>query len=352
VNSDAPVDENSPVAVSGTVSDPGWLEVLTADIDWGDGSPVEDVGGILENIRPDATLTFSISHTYGDNGLFTAEVCGYDDDTSTCETIDLQIDNVNPTAEIDESATIDINAMATFLAHADEDVDFSGRSTDPGSDDLDLSWDWADGPPVPDVTTTYLVNPPALDPLPSPSIQPRDVIDMQIHAFLDACLYIIGFDALDDDSGTAADAAYVLIVGNAEEVWSTGYWHHQFRQKGKVDFNVDELNCYLAIVNYVSLVFDEAVAMSTLQDAVDVLKANASVMEEAFDSQLLGALLNFANGAVEWDQLIDTDGDLIGDTAFSDMIAAAEAVRLNPASIREELEAQKNLLELINLGLA
>jgi hypothetical protein len=102
----------------------------------------------------------------------------------------------------------------------------------------------------------------------------------------------------------------------------------------------------------VSLVSDEAVPMSTPQDAVDVLEANASVMEEAFDRQLLGALLNFANGAVEWDQLIDTDGDLIGDTAFSDVIAAAEAVRLNSASTRHELEAQKNLLELINLGLA
>ena len=105
-------------------------------------------------------------------------------------------------------------------------------------------------------------------------------------------------------------------------------------------------------MNYVSLVFDEEVPLTTLQQAFGVLKANAKVMEDALDRQLLGALLNFANGAVEWDQLIDTDGDSIGDTAFSDVIAAAEAVRLNPASTRDELEAQKDLLELINLGLA
>jgi hypothetical protein len=202
------------------------------------------------------------------------------------------------------------------------------------------------------VTTTYLVNPPFPDPLPSPSIQPRDVIDMQTHAFEDACLYIIVFAALDDDGGTADDSAYVLIVGNAGDVRSAGYWHHQYRQKGNVDFTVEELECYLAIVNHVSLVFDEEVPLTTLQDAVGVLKANASEMIDQLDRQLLAALLNFANGAVEWDELIDTDGNGIGDTAFSAVIAQAESVRLNPASTRGQLEAQKDLLEAINLGLA
>ena len=63
-------------------------------------------------------------------------------------------------------------------------------------------------------------------------------------------------------------------------------------------------------------------------------------------------MLNFTNGSVAWDALIDTDGDSVGDTAFSDVIAAAEAVRANPASTLEELEAQNDLLEQINLGLA
>ena len=170
--------------------------------------------------------------------------------------------------------------MATFLAHAGEDVDFAGRSTDPGSDDLDLSWDWGDGPPVPDVTTTYLVNPPDPDPFPSPSIQPRDITDMKTHAFADACLYIVGFDALDDDGGTAADSTYVLIVGNADEVRSTGYWKHQMKQKGKTHFDPDELLCYLAIVNYVSLVFDEAKTAQHLAAGVQCAQGQCPQHEE------------------------------------------------------------------------
>lgn len=50
-----------------------------------------------------------------------------------------------------------------------------------------------------------------------------------------------------------------------------------------------------------------------------------------------------------WDQLIDTDGDTVGDTAFADVIVAAETVRTGPHT-RGELEAEKDLLEDINLG--
>jgi hypothetical protein len=86
---------------------------------------------------------------------------------------------------------------------------------------------------------------------------------------------------------------------------------------------------------------------------VDVLWTNgASPMSELLDRQLLAALLNFANGSVGWAELVDTDGDGVDDTAFSAVIAAAEAARVNPASTTSELEAHKNLLERINLGLA
>ena len=74
--------------VAGTIRDPGWLDALTATIDWGDGSAVQTLTGTLENDRPDATLTFSTSHTYGDNGTFAVKVCGADDDTTPCKTVD------------------------------------------------------------------------------------------------------------------------------------------------------------------------------------------------------------------------------------------------------------------------
>jgi hypothetical protein len=328
------------------VSDPGWLDPLTATIDWGDSTPIQTLAGTLENNRPDATLTFSTSHVYGDNGTFTAQVCGSDDDTTTCQTIDLQIDNVEPTAEIDRSATVLINGIPTFLAHAGEPLDFSGRSTDPGSDDLFLSWDWGDGPPSPDLTTTYLVNPPNPDPFPSPSVQPRDITDMQTHAFAEACLYEISFSALDDDGGSASDTATVLIAGNADRALSSGDWQHQLSGRGRTDFDDATLLCYLEIISHVSTVFNESRDASTIPAAHDVLfmQQNAGSEIEHLDRELMTAWLNFANGTFEYDQMFDPDRDGTFNT-FAEIMAAAEAVRLSPASTAEELREQRQMLQ-------
>jgi len=460
-NPQDPEDEGAPLIVPGVISDPGWLDVLTGTIDWGDGSPIEDVGGVLENVRPDATLTFSIDHCYGDNGIYTVEVCGSDDDTTTCESVDVVIDNVapdvaidagqlteidegqvidvlahfsdpgwldtytstidwgypgwmdpgnlvvtvegsdcgapdmgtvtgsklygdndagggftvtvavtdddggvgadafsltvnniDPTAEIDETNTVDVCGSPMFIAHAGEDVDFSGRSTDPGSDDLFLSWDWDDGPPAPDVTTDYLVGVPvpgSPDPLPSPEHAPRDVTDMKTHAFAEACYYNVGFLADDDDGGHGEDFTDVVIFGNNQLIRSAGYWYNQFR-KVKV-FTAEELECYLAIVNHMSAIFSEVTVADTIESAKDMMHPGGSggEMEIQFDRQLMAVWLNMINGAIEYDELVDTDFDQVPDTELLTFLCDAEAARLDPTTTRDELEALKDLLEAINL---
>jgi hypothetical protein len=322
------------------------LDPLTATVDWGDGTPIQSIAGILENVKPDATLTFSTAHVYGDNGTFTATVCGSDDDTTTCNTIALQIDNVNPTAEIDETNTVLINGIPTFLAHAGDPLQFKGHSTDPGSDDLTLSWDWDDGPPSPDVVTTYLVNPPNPDPLPSPSIQPRDEFDLQTHAFAQACLYEIGFSAVDDDGGSASDSAIVMIAGNSGRARPSGDWQHQFGRQGHTDYDDATLECYLKIINFASTVFSEGRNATTIPAAHDVLflKQNGGSEIEQLDRELMTAWLNFADGAFEHDQMFDPDHDGVS-TSFADIIANAEAVRLSPASTVREIRDQKNILQ-------
>ena len=53
--------ENSPVTASGVVSDPGWLDPLTATIDWGDGSATAAARRACSRTSsPFATLTFSV----------------------------------------------------------------------------------------------------------------------------------------------------------------------------------------------------------------------------------------------------------------------------------------------------
>lgn len=348
LTSNSPTGENTTVTVSGTISDPGWLDSLSGSISWGDGSEAETLSGTIENTRPDATLTFSASHTYGDNGTFTAQVCAADDDTTPCTTTLLQITNTAPTAVIDLSGAVSVNGTPTVIAHAGQAVTFNGRSTDPGSDDLTLTWTWGDGTAA--SSTTSLVNPPNTDPVLSPSIQPRDVPSPASHAFAGACAYETTFAARDDDTGAASQTAAVIIVGNGSPNQAAGYWKQQFRYynsgKNNADFDAATLRCYLKIASYMSRVFDERNDSSTFLRAEDILETNqTSAILELFDQQLLAAWLNFANGAVEWNRLVDTNGDKRADTRFLDAITAAESLRLDANASRVLLDRQKVILE-------
>ena len=342
---DDTIDEGETFTSFGSFTDPG-SDTWTATVDYGVGA-----GSQALALNPD--MSFSVSHAYGDDGQYTVMVQVTDKDGGAgADNAIVTVDNVDPTAEIDLSGATDVNGVPTFLANAGDPVNFSGRSTDPGSDDLIPSWNWGDGSA--ETTTTYLVDPPATDsPFPpgSPEVIARDVTDDQIHTFGDACVYEIGFSTEDDDGGLSlVDHAQVLIAGNADLVRSTGYWLHQYRGNGKVDFDDPRLECYLLIAQHMSVVFSELRSASGIAEAEDVLfvKGNRGSMEELLDRQLLAAWLNFANGAVGLTELVDTDGDDLPDTTFWNALQGAEAVRTDAAATRSELEAQKDILELIN----
>ena len=341
---DASIDEGDTFAASGSFSDPG-SDSWNATVDYGVSTGVQPIA-----LAPDKS--FSLSHAYGDDGVYIVTVTVTDDDGGEgSDTASVAVENVNPTADIDLSGATEVNGVPTFLASAGEPVDFTGQSADPGSDDLILTWNWADG--TPDTVTTYLAGlaPDIGFPPGSPDVNPRDVTDNQSHTFGEACIYTIGFSAEDDDGGTSpVDNAQVLIAGTADLVRGAGYWQHQYRGNGKVDFGNATLECYLLIADHMSTVFSEVTDISSIDKAEDVLFVNRNngSMEEIFDRQLLAAWLNFANGAIGLDELVDTDGDDITDTTFWDALQTAEAVRLDPAATRADLEAQKDILELIN----
>ena len=344
----APVDENRPVAVTGSVTDPGWHDHLTATIAWGDGAPAQSLAGTLENDRPDATLRFAASHTYGDNGTYTGRICAADDDTQPCETFTVTVGNTPPAVAIDLSGAVSVGGVPTVIAHAGAAVDFRARTTDPGSDDLALTWSWGDG--TADETTQSLVNPPDADPALSPSVQPRDVPSALSHPFGGACAYEARFAADDDDGGRAQESVNVIIVGNGTVNHPHGWWKQQLRHhvvgKGPSEFDAAKLGCYLKIAGYMSRVFDERTAAATLAQAYDVLDVSGtSVMTELFDLQLLAAWLNFANGAIEHDRMVDTDQDGVADTRFLAAMADAEALRLDPSSTQAQLDRAKRIVE-------
>ena len=339
-----PYTENNAETVTGLATDNCNVGV---SIDWGEGT-VDSFGGTS------TSQAISRSHTYGDNGTFPIRVCAADAYVSTCKNGSVVFTNVDPTAAIGTAGATTFNGQQAFFAHAGQPIDLTGRSTDPGSDDLTLTWDWGDGAPSPDVTVVSLVNPPLADLPASPSVQPRDETNTQTHTFGQACLYTITFGSRDDDGGTGSATAKVVIVGNASRIRSAGYWQTNMVGKGTKEFSATRLNCYLATVAFLSSVFNEKVDASTIAKAAALLKLgsdnNASPTAQ-FDRQLLAAWLNFANGSIALDQLVDTNGDGTLDAKFGDVLLAAEAVRLNPASTSTQLLQQKSILERVNMSM-
>lgn len=340
--------EGAELTVSGEITDPGWLDPLTATVDVGPGAPAP-LEGDVENDRPDATLSFSTTHVYGDNGTFTITVCGRDDDTRTCRDTTLTIANIDPEAAIDTSGAVDTPEGETIVTEAGDDVGLSGRVTDPGSDDLTATWDFGDGEPSPDKTATYLVNPPDPDPPRSPTVQPRDVTDEATATYEKPCVYEVTFAASDDDGGSDADQVAVVVQGNGLLGFTATPWHLKYTLGDLSDLGEERLNCYLEISRHMSAVFSEERAAGTLDDAQEVLAPVLFDSEGAFDRQLLAAWLNFAHGSLELDEKVDTDGLLHPDTTFIEAVRDAEAVRLDPGSTAREISRQAAILTKINL---
>ena len=345
-----PKPENSAVTVSsGVITDPGWLDPLTATINWGDGTPTVNLPGTLENVAPDATYTWNaINHTYGDDGTFTITICAADDDTTNnCNSTNVTITNVNPTATIDETGTINVNGTPVFFSHIGVPVAFKGNATDPGSDDLTLRWNWDDGGSPIDASL-FSPNNPAIvpDPDPSPTINPRNVNFNQSKAFGLACAYDVEFSALDDDGGSATDTVKVIITGNpANHDKSAGFWAHEYEDASGDEISPITLACYLEITGFLSRVFNEIRNASTFAAAHSVLNDGPRHARDRFDRVLLTNWLNFANGAFEYTELMDTNFNNTPDTQFGVAMKNAETVRLNPASTTAQIDAQRKILQ-------
>ena len=102
----------------------------------------------------------------------------------------------------------------------------------------------------------------------------------------------------DDDLGSAADSALVLITGNADVSKGHGWWLNQYRTKAPNDFTPAELQCYLDIVGALSMVFDEKTDASTyavtgfardlLGVADNLRRAVAALPADGFDNVRTG----------------------------------------------------------------
>ena len=361
------IDEGGTATVTAGFLDPGIEDTHVVTIDWGDAAVPDTVFGGPDGLSfPTGSRAFSTTAAYGDNGVFDVTVTVTDDDGGVGSArLAVTVDNVDPSTAIDESSTVladgpDDDVLLdspTLLTRAGLDTPIRATATDPGSDDLTFRWTWDRSGRFDDTRTStkHKVNPPADDPSLSPTLQPRDVTDEASHAWAQPCLYEVGLEVTDDDGGVGSDSIWVVVTGVVEQLRNPGYWYNQLdfssKKRNTNDFDAATLGCYLEITSHMSPVFGSYRSVDTFEEARDVLNTRkTSDDREIMVRQLLTAWLNFANGALEWDELVDTDGDKVPDTPFATVIRHAEALRLDPTSSRSELLAQEQLLERINGG--
>ncbi|NLS97836.1 MAG: cadherin-like domain-containing protein, partial [Planctomycetaceae bacterium] len=142
---DDSIDEGGTFTSSGSFTDPdtdSWM----ATVDYGDGTGPQTL-----TLNPDKT--FSLSHTYVDNGNYTVTVT-VDDAAGVqgSDTLVVTVANVAPTLVSSGDSTVDINATYTL----------SLSSADPGDDTIqnwEINWGDSDPEPVtgnpPSLTHTY-----------------------------------------------------------------------------------------------------------------------------------------------------------------------------------------------------
>ncbi|MEV0890976.1 discoidin domain-containing protein [Promicromonospora sp. NPDC050262] len=122
-----------------------------------------------------------------------------------------------------------------------------------------------------------------------------------------------------------------------------GYWTSEYRQVRNPDHTTDELLCLLSTTRAQSDVFDEAVDLTTLDDAVRVLwPRHHDEWVDVFDRQLLSLWLNVAAGAVA------LDDPIVGGGTVGDLLHAIEAARLDAGATRADLRGYEAALETVN----
>jgi PKD repeat protein len=199
--------ENSPVIVSGMVTDVG-SDDLTITWDWGDGTNVTITLYYNNGVSPDPfpspevnpmNITDSVSHIYGDDGIFIVTLTVEDDDGDVVSSAtNVTVNNVAPT----------ILPFGPFTVDEGTQLNLSATATDPGSDDLTFTWEFELGPTK---TKIYYNNGVSPDPYPSPEINPRNVTDDVNHTYGDNYVYRLTLTVEDDDGGVTVYITNITV---------------------------------------------------------------------------------------------------------------------------------------------
>jgi len=353
------IDENGFATVSGTFSDVGTKDTHTVEINWDDGSSsaatVDQGAG-----------TFTASHQYLDDDptgtssdVYSVTATVTDDDTGVgSASAGVTVGNIAP--------------VITSLTGDDVAGSVSVNFTDVGSNDTHtVSIDWGDGD--------------------SESVASTGATTAA-HLFPQFGTYTVQVTVTDDDSGSAVNTVDLIIGGGACECTkSQGWWKKQYSpkqiEKGNTELTQYQIDLLAAMVSAQSAYFagltsegannvfdppksnnkdngsksgrnDASATASTGSKKKKGSKAgsgsnsnsatDSSKFVEKAESQVLAAWLNYAKGAVDWNELIDIDGDAVGDMTFGDLVTEVEGILADPSATKSDLERAKDLAEAVN----
>jgi hypothetical protein len=202
------IEENSPLNLEGYVTDPG-SDDLTFTWEFEFGPIIVNIyynDGIGSDSYPSSEINpmdimESVSHIYGDNGVFAVKLTVEDDDGGIAiTTFNVTVNNVLPVVDHSGPYTTDENLPIILTVSA----------YDTGSDDLTITWDWGDGFSG-TITTTYFNNGIAPDQYPSPDINPISFTESQAHTYGDNGVFNVTLTVVDDDGGTTVVTVQVTV---------------------------------------------------------------------------------------------------------------------------------------------
>jgi len=331
------IDEGGTATVSATFTDPGVLDTHTATIDWGYGAPPQAVT-IVE-------LAAGVDHVYGDDGDFAVTVSVTDDDGGVGVDVALVgVANLDPTLTLDLSELVSFPGGDYFVVSAGDELALSADGTDPGSDDLTFAWSTGD-------VTTYFNDPAEV---PDPPLSPLGTFPFAASDSVAAVSPEPGVEVLtltlsDDDGGSDETDAGAIVTGNADDTGSSGWWKHQYSGKGAPHVDPAAAAAYLEIVDAVSSVFSEDVALSSAAHAHDVLSPTGGDRRDKATAALLLAWLNFASGAVPHDAAVPLPGGAT--VGYLELMFEAEELILDAFATTSELkDIEKDLGRVFHAG--
>ncbi|MCB0176188.1 MAG: hypothetical protein KDJ97_37160 [Anaerolineae bacterium] len=330
-NANGPYTGNEGSAItldaSGSSDPDGTITLYEWDLD--NNGEYDDATGITTEV------------VFGDNGTFTAGLRVTDDGGLTdIDTAEITVNNVAPDLTLDTSGAIPFAGGSAFLGRKEVEQSHQASANDPGSDDLTFNWNFG-------ASTTYFNDGANPDPSPSPDgVFPFSANDTANVTFDEPGVHTIGVDVTDDDGGTNSDSLPKVVTDNQECTRSQGFWKKQFSDKGKRQVDDAALAAYLDIANFASAIFSEQMPANTVVEARQVMDVSGPGLRNNAQAQLLAAWMNFAQGAVGWDQSINVDG---GDSPFYQVMSEAETILLDGNASQDQLERAKDLAESVNL---